>query len=409
MIVVALLASTRCSFEGVNKAYIVEIKGAIDAGASDLVRRAIRLAEASSSRYLIIILDTYGGYLKSMDEMLDSILRANVKIVVYVGPAGARAESAGSYIAVASDYLIMNNLTTIGSASPVFPYTPTPTEREKVFNYLLKRMETLAKAKGRNATACKLMILENVNYDAYEALKLGIADYVVNNLTEALEILGIRRADVANIGTDWRAKLLSFLSDPTIIWLTFEIGVFMIIADIFHTTALLTGLGALLISLALFGIGIIGVDALSVISLVIGSALIAIELIKPGIQHLYIPGVASFILGLLLAYEREPYATLGLFQTVLMTLMGMGIGLGGFYIYKIKKVLGIKGIFHDVSKLVGKRGVAKTRIGPSKPGVVLVDSETWTALSDEEIREGEEVEIIKVKGMKLIVRSVSKR
>lgn len=391
---------------GTKLIYLIRINGSIDAGSSDLIKRGLRSASLDNASYVVIALDTYGGYLKSMDEIIDSILRSKVPIIVYVGPAGAKAESAGSYIAVAANYLIMHKLSTIGSASPVFLYPVSSTEREKVANYLVKRMETLAKARGRNVTACKLMIIKNLNYDASEALRLGIANYVVNNLTEGLTKLGLRDAKIVELKADWRAKLLSLLSDPTVIWLTFEAGMFMIIVDIFHTTALLTGLGVLLTALALFGIGVIGVDLLAVIALVIGSAFIAIELIKPGIQHLYIPGLASFLLGLLLAYQGEPYVRLGSFQVSLIALALFGMGLGGFYMYKIRGVLKRRSTFHDVSKLVGKRGIAKTDMKPYEPGVVLVDAETWTALSEDEVKEGEEVEIIRVDGMKLIVRRV---
>ena len=58
----------------------------------------------------------------------------------------------------------------------------------------------------------------------------------------------------------------------------------------------------------------------------------------------------------------------------------------------------------NIDALIGKHGIVRQRIARNKAGMVEVEDEQWRARSNEEIDEGEEVEIMGVKGVTLQVR-----
>ena len=119
---------------------------------ADEVTRALDRANSDGASALLIEMNTPGGLLDSMRDMVGGILRSRVPVIVYVGPSGARAGSAGFFILEAADMAAMAPGTEAGAAHPVFEFggQPDTTEMQKVENdaeAFLRSYVTQAKSK----------------------------------------------------------------------------------------------------------------------------------------------------------------------------------------------------------------------------------------------------------------------
>ncbi|MFC2000226.1 NfeD family protein [Chloroflexota bacterium] len=58
----------------------------------------------------------------------------------------------------------------------------------------------------------------------------------------------------------------------------------------------------------------------------------------------------------------------------------------------------------NIDAVIGKRGIVYQRITRIEAGFVKLENEEWRASSKEDIEEGEEIEVVSVKGVTLQVR-----
>jgi membrane-bound serine protease (ClpP class) len=383
---------------------VIDMEMTIDYGASDILSRVISTSGEDVAA-IIIRLNTNGGYLQATENIVDLITRSPIRIIVYI-PIGGRAFSAGAYIAVSSELLVMSPGSVIGSAEPrsIGGIESDP----KIVNAMASWMESLARYRGRNETAAINMVYFNADYAADKAVDIGLADYVVGSLNELLEMEGYGGYVVREVGHDVRSSILSILSDPFVVGLLIDIAALLILIEVFHPTYL-GGLGAAVaFVLALLGLGLVGVDATAFIILLLGVLSILLE-VKVGHGGPAIVGSALIALGTLMLYRREYFIwTFNYTSTVAsgLALIIVITGIIGLYLHKIREVLLKKKSIMDLNVIVGKEAIVKSRITPDKPGVVLAMSDLWTAYSDEVIEEGERVKIIGIDGIKVYVKKV---
>jgi membrane-bound serine protease (ClpP class) len=401
--IIFLISSQVYSQEAGGKVFVVDMEMTIDYGASDLLDRVVSVS-VGDVRAIIIRLNTNGGYLQPTEKIVDSIMRSPVKVIVYI-PPGGRALSAGAYIAISADVLVMSPGSVIGSAEP---RTISGETDAKVVNAMAGWIASLAKFRERNETAAKLMVFENYDYIAEEAVKINIADYIVVSFSKILEKEGLVDAEIVEYSPDLRSKILSILSDPFVVGIIIDIAALLILIEIFHPTFFGAIGAAIGFSLALLGLGLIGADALAVIVLLLGIISILME-IKIGHGGPAIIGSILIALGVVLLYRREYF--IWTFNYTSMVVGGLILivvvsGIIGLYLHKIREVIMKKKSMLDPDIIVGKEGVVKSRITPSSPGVVLVMSDLWTAYADEEISEGEKIKVVRVDGLRLYVKKI---
>lgn len=385
------------------KCVVVNLEGTVDMGYADLIERI--LSEPSSwIERVIIILNTDGGYLLATERIVDSLIDSVIPVTVYV-PKGGRAFSAGAYIAIASHELIMASSAVIGSAEP---RTLTGAKDPKVINAMEKWIEAIANERGRNATAAKLMVTENLNLNGEEAVKYNIADHLANSYESLLSIYNYTLFDVEERGKDVRSSIISIITDPLIVGLLIDIAAILILIEILHPTYIGGIAAAAALFMSLYGIGMIGVNALALILLTLGALAIILET-KFGHGGLAVSGAILTILGILLIYQREYFIWTGEFRGLLAGGAAVILAIAGIfalYLHKIREVLLKKEKMHELSKLIGMEGIVKKKIAPNSPGVVWVASDLWTAVADEEIEEGQKVIVKSIRGLTLKVEKI---
>jgi len=394
------------SQSSVNRVYLAEIEMTIDRGAYDFLVNALAKAERDNSP-LIVRLNTYGGYMDSMDMIIDLLLNARVPVVAWVGPRGAKATSAGTFIAMAAKYIAMADGSVIGSCQPR-SIDPTQPVDPKVLNYAIAKMKALAERRyGFNDSRVEIAIkfvTENLDLTAREAYALGMVDFMADTIDELLVKLNWADAEVIKLSPGIISQFYSFLNDPIVIGLFFELGFWLILIDLFTAGIQVYGfVGAALIVLALFGMGILGVSATVIALMIVGAALIFLELKYPGIQVFGFAGLAMWIVSIILMYREQPYIEMTIPQYAVIASLAVGGGFLIFYLHRLRQAMRLRARMFDPKKLIGMVGTAKTDIKPGKYGVVHVAADTWTALSDYEIKAGEKVKVVEVIGLKVKV------
>src|SRR6266540_2819166 len=101
------------------QAVVLQIDGAIGPAVADYVVRELRGVRQGETRLVVLRMNTPGGLDTSMREIVRAILSSSVPVATYVAPSGARAASAGTYIAYASAIAAMAPGTNLGAATPI--------------------------------------------------------------------------------------------------------------------------------------------------------------------------------------------------------------------------------------------------------------------------------------------------
>ncbi len=383
-VVLALLASALAL--AASNAVALYLDGTIDGTAVTLARAA--LADAQSRGLpLVVVINTYGGFLAPMDQIVELFLNAGVPVYAYV-PEGGKAVSAGAFVAMAARRIYMAPTAEIGAAEP---RPPDP----KVVNYAAARMRALASAKWNDSRVdiAESFVRENKVLTGAEAVKLGIAEPPPSG----------GWVFVAEYRRDPLSSLLNALSDPAVISLLFLLGV------VFIGYELLAGgfqgvgvVGGLLLVLALYLLGQLGSEWLWAALAIGGATLIAAEIFA-GHGAFAATGLALFGLSLYFASVSQPYYQLQGASYALSSLAALGALAVAYLGYKVRQAMRRKPLNYK-AQLVGALGVAKTEIRPGQPGVAYVAEEEWTAVSDEEIKPGERVVVEGVEGLTLMVK-----
>jgi membrane protein implicated in regulation of membrane protease activity len=147
------------------------------------------------------------------------------------------------------------------------------------------------------------------------------------------------------------------------------------------------------------------INTIGLIIFIIGIALIIAEAFTPG-TFILVPGVALTLVGaLLMAF---PGAADSFWLPIFFVISFIPAFLLAFYVYKHIAPPGRPTTLSSDS-LIGRVGEVKKDVSPGNiRGKVNIENEIWSATSDQVIPEGTKVEVIKVQGVKVIVRPVAK-
>jgi len=437
-----LVASLQPSAWAQGSVLVVTISSDISSPTTELVSRSIGEAQAGGARLIVYELNTPGGDLGSVTDIMNSFNSSPVPVVVWVTPSGAAAWSGGTYILMASHVAVMASGTTIGSAQPVTSTGETVNET-KIINALTGLMRDNARLHNRNETIAQEFITQNINLGPEEALRDHVIEFAADSLdsllsqlqpytlvlstgemgtsvwklvltsslgtvtyTKSYDFSGISQAAAYNYQPGISIGLLQFLSNPLIATVLFLVGMYAVIIG-FKTPGYGVEIaGALMVFLALVGYGIIGINVAAVLLFILGIILTLVE-IKTHIGIFALAGIGIIILGSFLMFPLPGWELLAAksVESARQTLIAVALvmsGIFGFVVYKVAQARRMK-VKMGPERLMGKTGTAVSALAPR--GEVKVEGQTWRAETlGASVKEGEEVEIVSREGLILRVK-----
>lgn len=401
-----------------NKVFVAKFHGIIGPISSRYIVKAIRRAEKEKAECLIIELDTPGGLDTAMRDIVKEELNASIPIVVFVYPKGARAASAGVFITLAAHIAAMSPGTNIGAAHPVSVGKKMDREMtEKVTNDAVAYIESIARDRGRNAEWAKRAVRKSVSVSSNEAMELGIIDFIAENLDELLEnidgvnleieretkTLHTKDAQVEEISLTFREDFLNKITNPNIAYILFTLGIYGLIYEFTHPGAIFPGIaGGVCMILAFLSFQTLPVNYAGIALIVMGIIMLFLELKTPTNGPLSIGGIASMLLGSAMLFETDaPFLRVS--WSVILPVVVFS---AAFFLFVVSMTIRAMRKKPTTGKtgLIGETAVAKTHFVPGKIGSVYVHGEFWDAVSGDVIKNGEEVEIVSVDGLRLKVK-----
>ena len=398
-----------------EKVGFINIDGAIGSATASYISRSIAEAKTQNVQCLVIQLNTPGGLLDSTQKIVQSFLSSSVPVVVYVAPTGATATSAGCFITLAANVAAMAPATTIGAAHPVSiggfggnsEEKPDETMKQKLENFSVSYMETIAGKRQRNVEWAKSAVKESASITAQKALELKVIDLIATDMSDLLQKLNGRLVDgkplntagahVTEIKMSPAERVFQKLWRPEVMFVLMLIAIYGIIGELSSPGAILPGVvGAIALILALYLAAILPVNVAGLVLIALAIMLFIFDLYTPTHGVLTVGGIIAFLIGSLMLFDRaDP-----LFRLSLSFIIPATVVTAVFFIFVIGKGLRAQMLPVKVGRetLIGRSVTALTRID-SREGRIFVEGEYWNAISDTPIEKGEEAEIGAVQGL----------
>jgi membrane-bound serine protease (ClpP class) len=399
----------------------IEFDDIVHSVSADFVKSGLAYAKGIHAEAVVIQLDTPGGLADSMRAIVETILASPVPVVVWVGPSGSRAASAGFFILLAADVATMAPGTNTGAAHPVLI---TGTEMDKVMEKKIVSdaaafLRSYSAKRGRNAALAEQAITESRSFTDAEALDGKLIDAVARDIPELLgkfdgkevkrfddrtATLRLKDAALAHFSMTWRQRVLSTILNPNIAFILGAIGLLGLYIEVTHPGLILPGVaGGISLILALFAFSVLPINFTGILLILLAIVLFVLEATVTSHGILAIGGIVSMVAGGLMLVEG-PIPEL---RIQLSTVLAVAIPLGIITVFMLRLVLRSHGLSSatGTAGILGGMAVAKTEI--RKSGKVLVQGEVWNARSKDVIPEGASVRIVGVEGLLLEVEAES--
>ena len=418
-----------------ERAVVLEIDGAIGPPVADYIARELGSARAADARLIILRMNTPGGLDTSMRRIISAILASPVPVATYVAPNGARAASAGTYIAYASAIAAMAPGTNIGAATPVQfggnPLFPSDqksqkdekksgdsadTETRKIVNDATAYIRSLAAVSGRNADWAADAVRSAASLPAAEALSLHVIDVIADDVPDLLRKIDGREVTIAGkparLATaglevetrppDWQTELLMLVTNPNVAFILMLIGVYGLIFEFLSPGAVAPGLiGAISLLVALYALAFMPINYVGAALVLLGVALMIAEVHIGAFGALGVGGIAAFIIGAVMMFPAQVPGFSLSHGVVAVTALGSAalllLALAAVLRRRRPVVTG-----HEA--LIGAEGEAVS--WQNGEGRVRVKGEIWLARSDAALTAGSRVKIVGRDGLVLRVRDI---
>ena len=405
-----------------NTIVVVHMKDTVQPVSEAYLAHDIDQAAAQRASAIVIQLDTPGGLITSMRGMVSKILASPVPVIVWVGPAGARAGSAGFFLLESADIAAMAPATEAGAAHPVVEGAKLDdTMKMKLENDTAAFLRSYTSRRGRNPQAAEDAVRQSKSYTEKEAKDLGLIDEVASDLPALLNAidgreitrfdgtkatLHTRDAQLSYLEPTTRERILDWLMDPNIAVLILVFGALLIYVEFNAPGTIVPGaIGTLLVLLSLFALNLLPIHYASALLLVAAFALFLLEVKFASHGVLAVAGILCLVIGTLTLVDGpipEMRVHLGVSVAI-----GIGFGLITIFLVRIaiaarrNKVLIGSDPEHGTDSLIGQMAVAAGAIDPE--GQIFVRGELWQAHSSAPVSKGDKVRVTSRKGLLLFV------
>jgi membrane-bound serine protease (ClpP class) len=422
-----------------EKAVVLDINGAIGPAVADYIARELGAAKPGETGLIILRMNTPGGLDSAMRRIIAAILASPVPVATYVAPRGARAASAGTYIAYASAVAAMAPGTNIGAATPIqlrgpsfLPGggnepsgqnggqskektgEPADTETRKIINDAAAYIRSLADLNGRNAEWGVEAVRNAASLSAAEALRLHVIDVIADDIPDLLRQSDGRTVRVAGkpqrlmtaglasevVAPGWSIELLAIITDPNVAFILMMIGVYGVIFEFLSPGAVAPGVvGAVSLLVALYALNLLPINYAGVALVALGVILMVMEAHIGAFGALGIGGLAAFVIGALMMFPEQGTG----FGLSLPVLAALAIVSFAFFTLLIALVVGgrRRRVVSGGEALVGAEG--ETVSWQGSEGQVRVAGEIWLARTARPLPPGARVKVVGRDGLVLVV------
>ena len=400
---------------------LIVISSAITPPVAEFIIGSIGQSARSGAEGIIIQMDTPGGLDLAMRDIIKEILNAQVPVILFVAPKGARAASAGALIAISAHVAAMAPGTNIGAAHPVaigLGGKMDETMAEKVENDAVAYARSIAKEKGRNADWIEQAVRKSASIEAEEALKLKVIDVVADDVKALLEKIdgmevalpsGKKRLSAQGAALDerkmgLREKILITISNPNVAYILFLIGLVGLYFEFAHPGVILPGVvGGISLILAFFALQTLPVNYAGVLLILFAVVLFVAELLVASHGILTVGGIISFVLGSIMLFESPDPALRVAWDVLILAVVVTSLFFAGIITLALRAQM--RKTQTGQQGMIGAEAEAVTDVTESG-GKVDLKGEYWNARSRRPLEKGSRVRVVRIEGLVLEVEAI---
>lgn len=400
----------------------LHMDGPIDAIMEEYVVHSLQSFQKDPQAKLFLIqIDTPGGYDSSMRTIIKEMINSPIPIAVFVSPKGARAASAGFFIAIAADYAAMAPDTNMGAAHPV-SVTGSDIEKtmkEKVTNDAVSYIKALAKNRNRNSEWAENAVRSSQSYTAEECLKNQLIDFIAAGVEDLLKQIdshpkklfegkrnpgSLMGEKIIRVEMSARQKFLRTITNPNLAYFLLIFGLIGLYIEFTHPGVIIPGiLGGISLFLAFLAFQILPINYVGLGLILLSIGLFIAEIKIQGFGLLGVGGIIAFILGSVILVDT-PIPEM---RPAMSVISVFALSFGAIFLFLTFKVFQAMNRKSDSGQegIIGEEGIAKTSVD-AVAGKVFLHGEWWNAVADKPIPAGARIQVEEIRNLVLKVKQI---